>query len=352
MAQEVNRSMSLSNPHPPFTDGIQKLMAGFGGVGLLMMLLASVGNLPSMGLSIGQLLTFSLVLISIGTIGYAWRAYLTKSAGIKNDGVWFSGLASRGVMGWTSGIVLTGFYVLLYWFPQYLGQGSDEVANSGLVAFFDPLSQLLKGQPASQWFVYGTLYTIAILIFGIKFIWKYRHNKYQVLRTISVMFFQLGFAYLIPEFMANMNVPYNDMKNMWPLNYYFFDDWNIKGFIASGGIGLFMLILGIAMIFVISPILTYKYGKRWYCSWVCGCGGLAETAGDPFRHLSDKSLKAWQIERWLIHLVLLFSIIMTVAVVYSLMHNNPETFWINKTTFMFIIALILLGGIVFSKVKP
>jgi polyferredoxin len=40
------------------------------------------------------------------------------------------------------------------------------------------------------------------------------------------------------------------------------------------------------MIFIISPILTYFYGKRWYCSWVCGCGGLAETAGDSFRHLS------------------------------------------------------------------
>ena len=40
--------------------------------------------------------------------------------------------------------------------------------------------------------------------------------------------------------------------------------------------------------------------------------GLAETAGDPFRHLSDKSLRAWKIERWLIHSVLAFIIILTV----------------------------------------
>jgi len=64
---------------------------------------------------------------------------------------------------------------------------------------------------------------------------------------------------------------------------------------------------------VITPILTYFYGKRWYCSWVCGCGGLAETAGDPFRHLSNKSLIAWKIERWMIHGVLVFVSIMTVA---------------------------------------
>jgi hypothetical protein len=40
---------------------------------------------------------------------------------------------------------------------------------------------------------------------------------------------------------------------------------------------------GLASIFIITPILTYKYGKAlWYCSWVCGCGGLAErTAGIP-----------------------------------------------------------------------
>jgi hypothetical protein len=34
-------------------------------------------------------------------------------------------------------------------------------------------------EAASQWFVYGTLYTIAILGLGYKFILKYRHNKYH-----------------------------------------------------------------------------------------------------------------------------------------------------------------------------
>ena len=65
------------------------------------------------------------------------------------------------------------------------------------------------------------------------------------------------------------------------------------------------------MTFIATPILTFFYGKRWYCSWVCGCGGLANTAGDPFRHLSDKSLNAWKIERWMIHSVLVFITITT-----------------------------------------
>jgi hypothetical protein len=74
-----------------------------------------------------------------------------------------------------------------------------------IVGFFDPLSYILNGKTASQWFVYGTLYTIAIVGLGYKFILKYLHNKYQLVRTLSVMFFQLGFAFLIPEILEKLN---------------------------------------------------------------------------------------------------------------------------------------------------
>ncbi|NNE27878.1 MAG: 4Fe-4S binding protein [Saprospiraceae bacterium] len=347
MAEKVYKSMSFANPHPPFTDGVQKLAAAIGGVGLLLLGLALL-NIKQV--QNATMLWVSLSLLASGTIIFSARAYLTKSAGIKNDGVWFNNLTNRGLWAWVLGIIITGFYVLLYWFPSLLGLNSD--GNTGLVHFFDPLSMALKGEVASQWFVYGTLYTLAILIFGIKFIWKYRHNKYQIVRTISVMFFQLGFAFLIPELLIRLNYPYNDFKNMWPLNYYFFDEWSIKGFLSSGNFGLLMLLFGIAMIFIISPILTYYFGKRWYCSWVCGCGGLAETAGDPFRHLSDKSLKAWQIERWMIHLVLLFAVVMTTGVIFSFLHNNPNGYWMNKGLFVALIAGLCLGTVALFRFIP
>ena len=232
----------------------------------------------------------SLVLISLGTILYSERLYHGTIPGIKNNGVWFDGLSARGLLGWFVGIALTGFYIALYFYPETLGYNSK--GSTGLVAFFDPLSLTLNGKPATQWFVYGTLYTLAILIFGVKFILKYRNNRYQIIRTLSVMFFQLGFAFLIPELLAlfHPDTPYfaKDLKNMWPLNYYFFESWHIKNMLTGGNLGLFMLFSGVAMIFIVSPILTYLYGKRWYCSWVCGCGALAETAGDPFRQLSSK----------------------------------------------------------------
>ena len=93
------------------------------------------------------------------------------------------------------------------------------------------------------------------------------------------------------------DLPYYDLKNIWHLHYYNFEGYRVNAFIDAGGLGLAMLLFGIVSILIITPLLTYFYGKRWYCSWVCGCGGLAETAGDPFRHLSDKSTFAWRVER-------------------------------------------------------
>ena len=166
----------------------QKLGTALGILGLLILTLALFNfNFPKRAV----FLVISLSMIAIGTVIYSRDAYLNKLEGIKNDGIFFKSMSSRGLLGWILGLILTGFYIVLYFYPEYLGLGLNGKDNTGLIAFFDPLSKILSGNPASQWFVYGTLYTLAILVFGYKFILKYRHNKYQQIRTISVMFFQL-----------------------------------------------------------------------------------------------------------------------------------------------------------------
>jgi polyferredoxin len=280
-----------------------------------------------------------------GSLLYTNGLYAGKPAGIKNDGVWFKSISSRGTWAWITGIVLTAFYVLLYWYPQYLGL--NEKGNTGLVGFFDPVSRMLSGKPASQWFVYGLLYTLAILLMGIKFIVKHRHSRYQVIRTISIMFFQTILAFLLPEILSALSLPYNDFKNMWPLNYYFYDGWHIKEMLSSGSFGMFVLVWGILLTVAISPILTYFYGKRWYCSWVCGCGGLAETAGDSFRQLSDKSTKAWKIERYLIYSILVFAVVMTGMVIYTYFTGKSQVLFLDsykvRATYGFIIGAAFSG---------
>ena len=296
------------------------------------------------------MLTIGFLMMSIGVVGFSYSLYFTSLAGIRNNGVWFSSLVSRGIWGWLLGLVLTGFYVLLYFYPEFLGY-NEAGKSSGLVAFFDPLSFLLNGKPATQWFLYGTVYTLAIILFGIKFIFKYRNNRYQVFRTISVIFFQLGFAFLIPEILSKLNqdLPYfsKDLKNMWPLNYYFFEDWHFNNMLNGGNLGLFILVFGLLMMFIISPILTYFFGKRWYCSWVCGCGGLAETAGDPFRQLSSKKISVWKFERWMIHVVLVFIFITTIAVIWTYLGSEISGEILTRKYFAnviigFLILLILV----------
>ncbi len=247
-------------------------------------------------------LALSIGLVVLGGVLFQFAGAGPAHASLTHTGVFHSSLKNRGVLGILTGTYLIGFYVILYWFPAYL---------SPLVWMVEPIAQFLSGGPASQWFLYGLVYTLAIGVMGIRMVLKYRDNKYQQLRTASVVFFQTAFAFLIPEVLVLLNKPYFDFKNIWPLDYDFFYDYQMDTFLSSGGLGLFMLIWGILLIVLGVPVFTYFYGKRWYCSWVCGCGGLAETVGDGFRHLSDKSLKAWQWERWMIHGVLALAVVMT-----------------------------------------
>lgn len=234
-----DKSMELAGQPPVVLSRFQRMAVILGLAGLLIILLAGFNaNFPNKGMW----LIISLMAIFIGVFWFTKEAYAQKLKGIKNDGVWFKSISSKGLWAWMTGIILTGFYIVLYFFPEFLGLVKNG-ANTGIIALFDPLSQLLSGNPASQWFVYGTLYTVAILAFGIKFISKYRHNRYEIIRTISVMFFQLAFAFMIPEIMARLNgkLPYYDLKNIWPLNYYNFERYRINAFIDSGDMGMAML---------------------------------------------------------------------------------------------------------------
>lgn len=228
--------------------------------------------------------------------------------GIKNNNIWFDVSTNRGWIGWFSFIFLVTFYLLLYFRP-------DLIVNWTYIV--DPISKNLSGHLASQWFLYGFLYCTVMVVMAIRMYIKYRHNYHQILRTTSVLFFQIVFAFLIPEILVRFEKPWYDFKNAFPLDYDFFFSWNLDQLISGGGFGLFILFWGIILSIVIVPVMVYFFGKRWYCSWVCGCGGLAETLGDPYRQLSDKSLKAWKFERWIVHSVLIFALIMTGFTIYG-----------------------------------
>ena len=289
----------VGQPNPPLSVAERAAIAAIA-LGTLMLLAAFLGA-PLGNTWLGPVATFGLLVA--GGIGWFWLRYQRTTPGVKHNSLFFSGAMSRGAIGWGLGILITGFYVLLYWFPQHIEGG---------IRLVDPVAFALSGQAANQWFLYGFLYTLAMTVFGARMLMKYRHNRYQRIRTISVVFFQLGFAFLIPHILKSLGEPEFYFTYFWPLkpDYLFPDsiDW-LTG--SAGRLGLFMVSWGAVMTFIATPVLTYFYGKRWYCSWVCGCGGLAETLGDPWRHLSDKSSRAWKVERWMIHSVLVLIVVTT-----------------------------------------
>ncbi len=296
MLTNYQESLQLTSPGSGYSVR-QKTGLACIGVGILALLVTFLGK----G-ALSPVITFGISLAGfLSGSGFLFAGLLRRAPGVNNHGIWFSGVTARGMAGWILGIVFTGFYIILYWAPANLEE---------LVRATDMLSMGLRGTPADQWFLYGFFYTLAILIMGARMLIKYRDNRYQIFRTVSVMFFQLGFAFLLPQLMVLLNQPEFYFSYFWPLKYDYLWPATFSS-LGGPGLGIFLLFWTAVMTVIATPVLTYFYGKRWYCSWVCGCGGLAETAGDPFRHLSDKSVKAWEVERWMVHSVLVFIAVTT-----------------------------------------
>mgnify|MGYP006249968727 FL=1 len=170
-------------------------------------------------------LVFTILILGLTTVGaiiYYYQRFGKGPAGIRNDGYYHSEATKKnGTIGWLLAIVITGFYILVYWYPVHL---------HGLIVAVDPLAEALtgksmyKGDRYSQWFLYGLFYTVAVLIMGARFMFKYRHNRYQLIRTISVTFVQLVLAFLLPNILSGLNgdgygVFEHYFSYFWPLDW-------------------------------------------------------------------------------------------------------------------------------------
>lgn len=199
---------------------------------------------------------------------------------------------NRGITAWLLSGLLTAFYLALY-FTEWL---TPVARGIGL---------------DSKWTLYGVLYTLAVTLGGVYVMRKYRHNRYQVVRTSVVIFIQATFAFSIPLLLKFLKQPEFYFSYLWPLKM----DYLTPSYIFS--LPLPYILYSFVGSALLVPILGAFFGKRWYCSWVCGCGGLANTFGEPWRHLSDKSSAAWKVEKVTIHVVLGTSLLLTAMLFIS-----------------------------------
>ena len=200
---------------------------------------------------------------------------------------------------WLLSALLTVSYLVLYLGPiPKLGLTVD-VFQAGAEALG------LK----SKWTLYGLLYTVAMIAGGAYFLRKHGKNSpYQKVRTTVVVLVQIVFGFSLPLVMTVFGKHEHYFSYFWPLKIEYLYPSTI---VQQPFLILFYSVLGSLVAF---PLLAYFLGKRFYCSWVCGCGGLANTFGDPWRQHSSKSATSWRIEQVSVNLVLFLALVTTAVV--------------------------------------
>ena len=274
-------------------------------------------------------------------------------------------ITHRGITAWALCLALLAFYSLLY-FPDKLGELAqvfrlDRDATASLrgwgdkLNIFEHLMRWLGGALGytvkkwwdpiwNKWTLYGVLYTGAIVGGGAAVISKYRHNPYQIVRTIVVMCSQAVLAFTLPLWMGAKGYYSYYFSYLWPLKIDYLYPENLAK------MPLPLVLYSILGAFILVPLLGALFGKRWYCSWVCGCGGLANTFGDPWRQLSNKSSAAWTFERYSIHSTLVIALLTTALIVTSgfMGEQNPaltRAALIVKFLYGVVVVALLSGAV-------
>jgi polyferredoxin len=207
-------------------------------------------------------------------------------------------VSSRQPVAWGLSLLLVVAYLLLYFGP---------IPSLGLrVDVFDHAARALG--LGSKWTLYGLLYTIAMVVGGFYFLRRHGNSRYHRIRTLTVVLVQVVLAFALPLVLKVFGRQEYYFSYFWPLKIeYFYPSVILQQ--------PFLIVLySVVGSLVVFPVAAYFLGKRFYCSWVCGCGGLANTAGEPFRHLSDKSSAAWRVEKVSIYAVLVLALATTAIV--------------------------------------
>jgi thioredoxin reductase/Pyruvate/2-oxoacid:ferredoxin oxidoreductase delta subunit len=215
----------------------------------------------------------------------------------------------------------------------------DAVLGSLFSVFFAPFSWLfrpdvyqtmLDDRGFQQGYLYSGAYTIVLLGFGYQALIRWRsvatNPRYQTWRYASLVGFQVGFFLLVNVVgVQALTVKYSwrlwGLYQPFPLffNTFFWwyegdPTWIFVLFVGAGLAGTFLLI----------PLLSRNHGKR-FCTWVCGCGGLAETLGDRWRHLAAKGPRsqAWEFQS----LVVLGASLLVGTVLVGMYETHGDNAW-------------------------
>ena len=162
-------------------------------------------------------------------------------------------------------------------------------------------------RPVQFW--YSVLYTVVMTFFGLQALKRWgldRQDKFQIWRFSSLIGFQWVFFFLVPEFLFQWAIRYQWIGERLASDPTFAEQgWRSYGIVYAWPLFFYTffynphqlwVIWGVLLAFGIIPLMVVWHGKR-YCSWICGCGGLAETLGDRWRHLAPKGKTSLRWEK-------------------------------------------------------
>lgn len=248
------------------------------------------------------------------------------------------GWRSRGAFGFVWSIALISFYLVLYF-----------------TDFFNQIAQSIGLR--NKWFLYASLYNVAMIAGAIYYLKRHGNAAYNRKRISVNLGVQLTLASTLPFvmpwfFQASAEEAWKFeffSASIWPLNWYAFHPDILQQILPV------FAVWSIVTALLVAPLMAYFYGKRWYCSWVCGCGGLANTFGDPWRHLTSTSTKSWRFEKVAVHTVMFIAILSTFALILdAFIKDSSPTFhlivaggdwWSVKSLYGVVVGSILAGVI-------
>lgn len=181
--------------------------------------------------------------------------------------------------------------------------------------FFVSINAEVSGAPPTFGYVFVGVVLLAGLLAYKRHGSKYVRNMLLISLTVQLVFFLA-----IPYWLLNTGLGLNIA---WP----YFPEvlWD------AGTLVLWYYIIS----FVFLPVVVFLFGRRAWCSFICGTGVMAETLGDKYRVNGSKGSGISPFFTWLKWFILVGTIVFTVL----MLTGDPQNALMNM---IFLVVFILL----------
>ena len=261
-------------------------------------------------------------------------------AGLPEDLLRRLGVQLEGQFRWLKALWVAAFVAFVYaFYVLKTKQGFWPFGDGDVLGMVPGLLEVDLGFRTVDPGFWGTVtYTLVVVIFGAIALRRYRTDGWQVRRYLSLIGFQSLFLFGIPELFAPaLYYAASKMPGLsggfvelflsrwwhvyavtvpWPLSIWSLVEspaW-VGGWTAEHiWVAVLWTAAGLVTSFVVVPLFVWRFNES-FCSWMCGCGGMAETLGDRFRVLAPRGWLAKNAE-WAGVVVLLLAIPTTLLIV-------------------------------------